>query len=129
MGRDTASHALGKTRRLLASSDFQNVFDNIAAKKHGKYFAVFCTVSSQPNSRLGLIVAKKHVPLAVRRNLLKRISRESFRHRFAQAIDSDKSLDIIVMVKGPSRSATNQQLRQELNRLWQTIGDRCKSPN
>ena len=40
------------------------------------------------NSRLGLVVAKKNLPLAAQRNKLKRIVRETFRkNRFSQSVD------------------------------------------
>ena len=40
------------------------------------------------NSRLGLVIAKKNLPLAAQRNKLKRIVRETFRkNRFSQSVD------------------------------------------
>ena len=39
-------------------------------------------------SRLGLVIAKKNLPLAAQRNKLKRIVREMFRkNRFSQSVD------------------------------------------
>ena len=40
------------------------------------------------NCRLGLVIAKKNLPLAAQRNKLKRIVRETFRkNRFSQSVD------------------------------------------
>ena len=51
--------------------------------------------SEQPQARLGIVVAKRNVKLAVDRNRLKRLVRESFR----QQQEHLGGLDIVVIIK------------------------------
>lgn len=63
--------------------------------KKNQFFSVFATPGSQQQPRLGIVVAKRNVKLAVERNRLKRAIRESFRHQCQQLT----GLDIVVVVK------------------------------
>lgn len=49
----------------------------------------------QPQARLGIVVAKKNIKLAVDRNRLKRLVRESFRKQQLGLL----GLDIVVIIK------------------------------
>jgi ribonuclease P protein component len=68
--------------------------------------------------RLGLAVAKKHVPTAVRRNLIKRLTREQFRH----LKPGQSPLDIVILTRPAARCATREQLRQALEQLFAKLG-------
>lgn len=52
-------------------------------------------VVDKPGARLGIVVAKRNVKLAVDRNKLKRFVRESFRQQQQQL----SGLDIVVIIK------------------------------
>lgn len=67
--------------------------------------------------RLGIVVSKKTFPLAVQRNLVKRMTRESFRH-FQQALIG---LDIIVQLHKPFSREERREIRLELVELLAEI--------
>jgi ribonuclease P protein component len=69
------------------------------------------------DSRLGIIVAKKNVKLAVQRNRIKRLLRESFRNKR----DSLPNLDIVVLAKKGADLVNNQESAQELDYLWRKL--------
>lgn len=56
---------------------------------------MFATTGLKSQARLGLVVAKRNVKLAVARNKLKRLIRESFRRQQVQL----NGLDVVVVVK------------------------------
>lgn len=70
-----------------------------------------------PRARLGLVIAKKHVRHAVQRNRMKRLIRESFRHRQ----QSLRGLDVIVLARKGMDSLDNRQLRAQLEPQWQRV--------
>lgn len=72
------------------------------------------------NSRLGLVIAKKHVPLAVQRNRLKRLIRNAFR------LNSNllTSLDLVVLARKDADRLDNKQLTEALLTLWRDLGNK-----
>jgi len=73
------------------------------------------------HARLGTAITKKRVRLAVKRNLLKRIARESFRQT------RDKfNADYIVLAGPQCLKASNQQLFESLTRHWQSLNKKCE---
>ena len=65
--------------RLLNQSDFRNVFDNTEIKANHPSLLILARMNSSNSPRLGLVIAKKNVKLAVNRNRIKRLIREEFR--------------------------------------------------
>ena len=109
-----------KDRRLLNARQFKNVFDHVNCKQSGKYFTFLSTSSQQAKHRLGLIIAKKHIPLSVNRNKIRRVIRESFRQQLNQDLVNSKmtSFDVIVLAKSSARQLDNAQLNEELTKQW-----------
>lgn len=109
-----------KDQRLLNAHQYKNVFDNVDCKQSGKYFTFLSTSSQQAKHRLGLIVAKKHIPLAVNRNKIKRAIRESFRQKLNHEIVNTQmtSFDVIVLAKSSVAQLDNAQLNEELRKQW-----------
>jgi len=107
---------LEKRARLLKAAEFSHVFDQ-AVRSSDRNFTVLARCGDSGCSRLGLAISKKRARLAVTRNRLKRITRESFRlnqHMIAGA-------DYIVMAGPAAGSATNSQLFQSLQNHWQRL--------
>jgi len=78
----------GRCSRLLSQSDFQEVFDANTCKISHPNLLILAKFNVQRNSRLGLVVGKKNVPCAAKRNALKRVVRETFRQeQFSPPID------------------------------------------
>ena len=107
-------YSFGTELRLRCAADFKGVFDGALLKVHQPHFLFLATITEQPNSRLGLVVAKKKVRRAHERNRIKRLARESFRLN-QQHIDM---LDIVVMPKVGIESVPNAELHQQLQMAW-----------
>jgi len=114
------SYRFQKDQRLLNAQQFKNVFDNVNCKQSGKYFTFLSTSNQQAKHRLGLIIAKKHIPLAVNRNKIKRAIRESFRQKLNGEIVNTQmtSFDVIVLAKSSVAQLDNAQLNEELRKQW-----------
>lgn len=112
-----SGQAFPKSLRLLNSGDFQSVFDQASFRAHHQQFLILARVNNYNHPRLGLVIAKKHVRLAVERNRIKRQIRESFRHR--QALLA--GLDVIVLARKGMDSLSNQQLSEQLEQQWQRL--------
>lgn len=109
--------AFGKSLRLLSSSDFQNVFDDAPFRASHQHFLILARFNQQTTPRLGLVVAKKHLRLAVERNRMKRLVRESFRKQQ----QSFQGLDVIVLSRKGVDTLSNATFTDQLNQQWQRI--------
>jgi ribonuclease P protein component len=74
-------------------------------------------------ARLGLAVSKKHCRKATARNRIKRAIRESFR----QNQDLISGLDIVVMNQPAAALARKDEMKESLDRHWQTCSARKRS--
>ncbi|PCJ47649.1 MAG: ribonuclease P protein component [Gammaproteobacteria bacterium] len=103
--------------RLITAGDYRQVFSKPKRVSTPDLLFLF-TRNELPTSRLGLAIAKKQLPLAVDRNRIKRLVRESFRVKRLEI----NSLDIVVMARKGLLKMDNTQVRQQLDKLWsQTI--------
>ena len=94
--------------RLRCAADYKGVFDGALFKVHQPHFLFLAKHSELPNSRLGLVVAKKKVRRAHERNRVKRLARESFRlHQHQLGL-----LDLVVMPKMGIEAIPNAVLYQ-----------------
>lgn len=64
-----------------------------------------------------MAIARKKVRRAVDRNRIKRIVRESFRHRRQQL----HGLDVVVLARPDAATASNADLSKALDGLWLRI--------
>lgn len=103
--------------RLLKARQFQAVFENAELKASDKHFLFLATRSGENNARLGLVVGKKKVKLAVQRNRIKRVVREFFRHHN----QSVHGLDIIFIARQGVGDLSNQALFERIDRSWQKL--------
>ncbi|MCY4044713.1 MAG: ribonuclease P protein component [Cellvibrionales bacterium] len=106
-----------KDARLLASQDYKQVFDRVDIKVGNQYFLCLTRKNSFNHPRLGLVIAKKQVKLAVGRNKIKRIVRDSFRCHQGEL----PNLDIIFLSRNQIDTLDNQSLHQELEKLWKRL--------
>jgi len=75
-------------------------------------------------ARLGLVVPKRHAPLAVTRNAIKRVLREAFRLRRSGLPDGDLVFRLVSRPAPGSLTALKRQVRAEADALLDRIG-RC----
>ncbi|MBL4711598.1 MAG: ribonuclease P protein component [Gammaproteobacteria bacterium] len=110
---------LPKHAKLLKAIDYKQVFDE-PVRSSDRYFTVLARPNNLSHARLGLAFTKKRVKLAVARNRLKRISRESFR------LTREKyHADYIVLAGSQCAKASNQQLFDSLQQHWQRLIKQC----
>lgn len=107
-------YSFGTELRLRCAADYKGVFDGALFKVHQPHFLFLAKFSEQPNSRLGLVVAKKKVRRAHERNRIKRLARESFRLNQHEI----EMLDIVVMPKMGIDQVSNAELHQQLQFAW-----------
>jgi ribonuclease P protein component len=108
--------------RLLTPADFQYVFNNPPVKAVTAQVTVLAKPNSLSHPRLGVTVSKKRARLAVQRNRIKRIMRETYRlqqHKLP-------GFDIIVIAKPGITQLDNPALHDLMNYLWQKLSKRCK---
>jgi ribonuclease P protein component len=109
-----------RSRRLLTAEDYKKVFNN-PVKLVCPPFTLLAVPNQVKHPRLGLIVAKKNVKSAVKRNRLKRLCRQSF--RLAQ--NELPAVDIVLLARRGSSDMTNAVLFEHLNRLWSRAKKKC----
>jgi len=123
---------LPKHAKLLKAADYNHVFDK-SVRSSDRYFTVLARPNTLLHARLGMAFSKKRVKLAVARNRLKRISRESFRliqleQRLKKQSSSDQEIlqaDFIVLAGAQCVKATNKQLFHSLEQHWQQLNTKC----
>ena len=112
-----ATQSFPKASRLLNAADYSAVFDRTHFKVSCRYFLILARFGNNANTRLGLIVAKKHISTAVQRNRVKRLIRTSFR-----SLDPlPRHLDLVVLVKKGADKIHNRQAFALLNTLWSDV--------
>lgn len=103
--------------RLLNAGDFSHVFEQADLKIHGKGMMALARWNSLGHPRLGLVVSKKNVKLAVQRNRFKRLVRESVRLRQHQL----PMLDIVVLARRGVDDLDNDTLHRQLHGMWKRL--------
>jgi ribonuclease P protein component len=102
--------------RLLNAADFQFVFQK-PRKKANQFFVLFSRKNQTSQPRLGLIISKKSVKLAVNRNIVKRIARDSFRH-YRERLNA---IDIIFLARKGIDKLTKRELRDYMDAKWNEL--------
>ena len=98
--------------RLKTPEDYRGVFDHCSLRASSRHLLIL-SIPNPRRSRLGLVVAKKHVKLACQRNRIKRVVREFFRNT---ALQSPK--DLVVLARPGLSELSNNELRTVLGSLW-----------
>jgi len=103
---------LPKEARLLSKADYNAVFTK-SVKVSDSLFLILIHKTSNPCSRLGLVISKKVDKRAVQRNRIKRISRETFRNT-TFAINCD----FVVLARPKVTRLANKEIFNSINKLW-----------
>ena len=124
-------HCFSRRSRLLNASEYQAVFSDAAFKASHRYLLLLATPNQTQHHRLGLVIAKKNVKLAVQRNRIKRLVRESFRHlepsdaviESTPALNSTATagLDIVFLARKGCDQLDNAELSSILRRQWSKL--------
>ncbi len=113
--------AFTRESRLLTPKQYSNVFEQ-AIPAVSSHITILARKNNVSNPRVGMTIPKKKVKLAVNRNRIKRCIRESFR----QSAHRLPNVDIIVIAKHGINDLSNNDITQELNKLWKKITKRCE---
>ena len=113
----SADASFGKARRLLNAKDYSRVFDGAEAKASHRHLLLLAKSNDLSGHRLGLVIAKKNVRLAVQRNRIKRTAREVFR----TMPESEPGLDVIVLARRGLDQLDNAALSTRLRQQWQKL--------
>ena len=111
------NRGFGRDKRLLTPRQFKTVFDSPTARAPGRNVLLLAHENQLEHPRLGLVIGKKSVKLAVERNRLKRVIRESFRH----SQDALAGWDIVVVARKGLADLDNPELFQQFGKLFKRI--------
>ena len=108
--------------RLTEAREFDAVFRGNRHRVSSQAFLLLARENNLDHCRLGLVIAKKHVKLATRRNRVKRVIRERFRHHFKAHLPG---IDLIVLarpgIETEDKSVLNQQIVTLMEKLRRRI--------
>ena len=102
----------------MTSADFSYIFDK-PIKNADAAYTILARAGRTDNPRLGVIVSKKNIRSAAKRNRAKRIVRESFR----QHKELIHSLDVIVICKKHCEQMINGKLFERLHKHWKFLNE------
>jgi len=106
-----------RDKRLLHAAQFKAVFDAPDSRAGGNNILLLARRNAQPLPRLGMVIGKKSVKLAVQRNRVKRLVREGFRAH-QQVLGG---LDIVVLARKGLDAQENGELSRHLQSLWKRL--------
>jgi len=109
-----------RQNRMLDAASYARVFKK-AGRSKDKLFTVLYRRNNLERARLGLAVSKKNCRLAVGRNRIKRIVRESFRKHQGDLA----GIDVVVLNQAGTHKADNKALFDSLAGHWR----RCRDSN
>lgn len=105
-----------RSARLLKSADFAALRGH-SQRIGASHFVAEVRRTDLPGCRLGQAVSRRVSKRAVDRNRIKRIVRESYRHR-RESLDA---FDIVLIARPSATAQANPALRADLERLWQKL--------
>jgi ribonuclease P protein component len=114
---DPLNLAFPPRARLRQPREFEAVLKQ-GRRVQEKLLTLVVLPASAGEARLGLAISARAVPLATRRNRIKRLARESFRATRA----SLPAVDLVLQARGGAGGASSAELRETLQRLWRRAG-------
>lgn len=107
-----------RQRRLLNAGDYRRVFDQAEFKVSDQHLLILARPSLHNHSRLGLVIAKKGIKLAVQRNRVKRVVRDSFRTLCTQSNEFSTPLDLVILSRKGLDELDNITLHRLITKQW-----------
>lgn len=119
----SVSRNFARSQRLLSAGDYKAVFDRADFRVSHRHFLLLARLNSRIQSRLGLIVAKKHLRRAVDRNRVKRVVRNTYRLSSV----AGQGVDVVFLARrGVGELSPGMQTRA-LQEAWQTLFNKISS--
>jgi ribonuclease P protein component len=114
---EVTGNGYARIQRLLHARDFSCVFEQAEYRVSSRNFLLLGRLNETGCSRLGLIVSRKKVGKAVKRNRVKRLSREVFR-----TWSGNRScLDIVIVARAGLNEIDNQTLLRLLGKSFDQL--------
>jgi ribonuclease P protein component len=117
LGSQETDTRFGKAKRLLNANDYGRVFDSPDARASHQHLLLLAKINDGPEHRLGIVIAKKNVRLAVNRNRIKRVAREIFR----TLPSSEPPMDFVLLARRGIDQLDNAALSSILLQQWQKL--------
>lgn len=105
-----------RAARLLKKGDFARLRES-SRRIHSRFFTAEYRSTDDTAARLGLAVSRRVSKLAVQRNRLKRLARDSFRRRRGQL----GAYDILVIARSAAVQQSGPELLADLDLLWSKL--------
>ena len=112
-----------RQQRLLTAEDYRRVFAKAGFKVSDQHLLILARPAQTPHSRLGLVIAKKHVKRAVDRNRIKRILRESFR-TLEQPLEPP--VDIVILARKGLGEMEKSALHKLFAKQWRRLAKKMQ---
>jgi len=112
-----AKFPFNKKLRLLLASEFTRVFQSAEFKISSPQLLILASTNQLDHPRLGLVIAKKNVRLAVQRNRIKRHTRETFRLKQHKM----PNIDAIVLARRGIDNLSDEQQAALLDQQWHRL--------
>ncbi len=109
--------------RLLSSGDFQQVFDDVEIKVPDQRILILARANGLDHPRIGFIISKKNIRRAVKRNLVRRIMRESFRLNQ----NNLPAHDMIIMARKGAGEIGSEDLHKLAKKCWYRLNKKAKT--
>ena len=109
--------------RLLTGGDFKQVFSRASLKVSDRHLLILACPNELDHSRIGFVISKKNIRLAVHRNRVRRIIRESFRlnqHTLP-------NVDIVILARHGLGDLDNSDVQALISRSWNRLIKRAKA--
>jgi len=123
--KPSSDASFSKAKRLLNAHDYSRVFNGAEARASHKHLLLLAKTNSEPGHRLGLVIAKKNIRLAVQRNRIKRVAREFFRN----LPESENTLDVVLLTRRGMDQLDNAELSSILRQQWKKLEHHCSKLN
>lgn len=105
-----------RAARLLKPGDFARLRQ--ASRRIGsRYFSAEYRITDDTAARMGLAVSRRVSKLAVQRNRLKRLARDSFRRNRAAL----GPVDVLVIARSAAVAVAGSELLADLDLLWSKL--------
>jgi len=115
------SRGFSRRVRLTEPADYQRVFKHCHCKAVNRWLTALATPNVLDHPRLGLAISRKVARHAVARNRIKRVVRESFRHRQAEL----GALDIVILGRNDVAGQSTKVLATAMEKLWKQLIQSC----
>ena len=115
-----SQYSFSRNHRLLNAGDYGRVFDSPAYRASHRCLLLLASPNGLDHNRLGLVIAKKNVGLAVQRNRIKRVARETFR----QLPEGRDGLDVVLLARRGIDQLDNATLSTIFRQQWQKLTPR-----